>query len=259
MNKLLITTILFAVFCQNHVSAQIKTQAVEYTDGDTVLEGYLAFDENLKQNAPAVLIVHDWMGVGEYVKQRARQLAAMGYIAFAVDIYGKDIRPSNRQEAAGQAAIYRSDRQLMRRRMIAGLEQVKKFDFADPNRIAAIGYCFGGGVVMELARSGADVKGVVSFHGNLDTPNPDDAKNIKAKVLVLHGADDPYVPKEQIAAFEKEMRDAKVDWQMIYYGNAVHSFSNPDAGSDNSSGSAYNKKADIRSWQHMKVFFEEIF
>lgn len=257
MKKVLqVFLISFMVF---QVSAQIKTQTVEYTDGDTVLQGYLAYDENLKENMPAVLIVHEWMGIGEYVKKRAEQLAAMGYAAFAVDIYGKDIRPVNRQEASKQATIYRSDRQLMRRRAIAGLEQVKKFEFVDPNRIAAMGYCFGGGVVLELARSGADVKGVVSFHGNLDTPNPDDAKNIKAKVLVLHGADDPYVPREQIDAFEKEMREAEVDWQMIYYGNAVHSFTNPDAGSDASTGAAYNKQADIRSWQHMAVFFKEIF
>lgn len=268
--RLNILLIILLAVGSGRVFGEIKTQTIEYTDGDTVLEGYLAYpasldsfaaasDKSIKGKAPAVLIVHEWTGIGDYVKKRTEQIAEMGYAAFAVDIYGKGIRPANRQEASKQATIYRSDRQLMRRRVNAGLEQVKKYEFVDPNRIAAIGYCFGGGVVLELARSGADVKGVVSFHGNLDTPNPDDAKNIKAKVLVLHGADDPHVPKEQIAAFEKEMRDAKVDWQMIYYGNAVHSFTNPDAGSDASTGAAYNKEADMRSWQAMKVFFKEIF
>jgi dienelactone hydrolase len=240
-------------------SVELKTQTIEYRDGDTVLEGYLAYDETHKGKLPAVLIVHEWTGIGPYVKKRAEQLASLGYVAFAVDVYGKGVRPANRDEASKQAAIYRGDRVLMRRRALAGFEKVREFSFVDPSRIAAIGYCFGGGVALELARSGADVKGVVSFHGNLDTPSLQDAKNIKAKVLVLHGADDPYVPQEQIDAFMKEMRDAKVDWQMIYYGNAVHSFTNPDAGSDPSRGAAYNEKADKRSWQAMMAFLKEIF
>jgi len=243
----------------NSVQAEVKGETVEYTDGNTVLEGYLAYDDATMEKRPAVLIVHEWTGIGPYVKKRAEQLAELGYVAFAVDIYGKGVRPANPQEAAKQAGIYRADRQLMRRRAIAGLEQVKKCSMVDPNRIAAIGYCFGGGVVLELARSGADVKGVVSFHGNLDTPNPQDARNIKAKVLVLHGADDPHVSGEQIAAFQKEMRDAKVDWQFVSYGNAVHSFSNPEAGADPSKGAAYNKEADMRSWEAMKAFFKDIF
>lgn len=251
----ILTVLLSAVGAQ----AEIKTQTVEYRDGDTVLEGYLVYDDMLGGKRPAVLIVHEWTGLGDYVKHRAEQIAELGYVAFVVDIYGKGVRPENRSDAAKQAGIYRSDRQLMRRRAIAGLEQVKKYPFVDPDRIAAIGYCFGGGVVLELARSGADIKGVVSFHGNLDTPNPDNAKNIKAKVLVLHGADDPHVSPEQIDAFWKEMRNANVDWQMIFYGNAVHSFTNPDSGDDPSRGAAYNKKADMRSWKAMEIFFKEIF
>jgi dienelactone hydrolase len=264
-NKLRINTmktlicILTALLSAAGAQSAIKTETVEYRDGDTVLEGYLAYNDTLEGKRPAVLIVHEWTGLGGYVKRRAKQIAELGYVAFAVDIYGRGVRPANAQEAAKQAGIYRSDRQLMRRRAIAGLERVKKYPFVDPNRIAAIGYCFGGGVALELARSGADIKGVVSFHGNLDTPNPEDAKNIKAKVLVLHGADDPHVPPEQVAAFQKEMRDAKVDWQMVFYGNAVHSFTNPDSGNDPSRGAAYNKKADVRSWQAMKDFFKEIF
>lgn len=239
--------------------AKIVTKTVEYNDGDTVLEGYLAYDDALGDKRPAVIIVHEWKGLGDYEKSRARQIAELGYVAFAADIYGKGTRPSDTKEAAQQAGRYRGDRQLMRRRAQAGLEHIKSYPFVDGNKIAAIGYCFGGGVVLELARSGADVAGVVSFHGNLDTPDPNDAKNIKGKVLVLHGADDPHVSKEQIDAFMNEMRDAKVDWQMNFYGNAVHAFTNPQAGNDASSGAAYNKEADKRSWEAMKIFFNEIF
>jgi len=237
----------------------MKTQTIEYKDGNTVLQGFLAYDDAIKGKMPAVLIVHEWTGIGNYIRERAQQIAGLGYAAFAIDIYGKDIRPADTNEAGKQAAIYRSDRQLMRRRASAGLEEAKKFPFVDQKRIAAIGYCFGGGVVLEMARSGADLKGVVSFHGNLDTPNPQDAKNIKAKILVLHGADDPFVKQETVSAFWKEMREAKVDWQMIIYGNAVHGFTNPEHGNDPSQGAAYNKEADIRSWQAMKTFLNGIF
>ncbi len=222
------------------------------------LEGYLAYDDT-KEKAPLVLIVHEWTGLGPYVKMRAEQIARLGYVAFAIDIYGKGVRPKNNKEASEQASIYRNDRELMRARALAGLLEIKRFPFVDQDKVAAIGYCFGGGVALEMARSGADLKGVVSFHGNLDTPDPADANNIKASVLVLHGASDPYVPQEQVRAFQDEMQKAKVDWYMVIYGNAVHSFTNPDSGDDPSLGAAYNKQADGRSWEAMKSFFEEIF
>jgi dienelactone hydrolase len=147
----------------------------------------------------------------------------------------------------------------MRSRANAGLEVLKKHELTDAKRIAAIGYCFGGGVVLELARSGADIAGVVGFHATLDTPNPADAKNIKGKVLILHGADDPVVPTDQVLAFQDEMRKAKVDWQMVFYGGAVHGFTMPESGTDPSKPAAYNEKADKRSWEAMKTFFAEIF
>ena len=256
---LCIFTAMFGIILSNFAGAAVKTKTIDYRDGDSVLEGYLAYDDAIKGKMPAVLIVHEWTGIGPYVKNRAEQIAALGYAAFAIDIYGKGIRPANVEEAGKQATIYRSDRQLMRRRAIAGLTEIKQFPFVDPNRIAAIGYCFGGGVVLELARSGADIKGVVSFHGNLDTPHAEDARSINAKILVCHGANDPYVPQEQVLAFQKEMRDAKTNWQMNIYSNAVHSFTNPDSGNDPSKGIAYNKEADTRSWEAMKAFFKEIF
>ncbi len=261
--KLLLCVLLIglAVGGQNYAEAAMKTETVEYKEGNTVLQGFLAYDDAIKEKMPAVLIVHEWTGIGPYVKKRAEQIAKLGYVAFAVDIYGKGVRPSTMEDAAKEAAIYRNDRQLMRRRAIAGLEEVKSrcIGIVDTNRIAAIGYCFGGGVALELARSGADLKGVVSFHGNLDTPNPEDNRNIKAKLLICHGADDPYVTQEQVIAFWNQMQKTKADWEMIIYGNAVHGFTNPEHGDDPSKGAAYNKEADKRSWEAMKAFFKEIF
>ncbi len=255
------TLLILSIICilSTAANAKIHTEIIEYRHGYVILEGYLAYDDASTAIRPGVLIVHEWTGPGDYVKMRAEKLAGMGYVAFAIDMYGKGIRPQNAPEAAAQAKIYRDDRTLMRARAAVGLDVLKKQKFVDPSMIAAIGYCFGGGVALELARSGADIAGVVSFHGNLDTPNPADAKNIKAKVLVCHGGNDPYVTRQQVEAFENEMKDAGVDWQINIYGGAVHSFTNPASGNDPSTGVAYNEKADKRSWQAMKDFFAEIF
>ncbi|MBJ6724502.1 dienelactone hydrolase family protein [Geomesophilobacter sediminis] len=251
---------LLMVLAAQTAEARIVTKTVEYQQGGTTLEGYLAYSDTVKGKRPGILVVHEWTGVGPYVKHRAEQLAAMGYVAFAADIYGKGVRPATPELAAKEAAKYRGpDRTLIRARAQAGLDQLARFPQTDPKRLAAIGYCFGGTAVLELARSGADVLGTVSFHGGLDTPNPADASRIRGKVLALAGADDPIVPPPQVAAFQQEMRNAKVDWQMNLYGGAVHSFTNPDAGNDPSKGVAYNAKADRRSWEAMKAFFAEIF
>jgi dienelactone hydrolase len=254
-----LVSIIAVLFFAVTVRAEVRTEVVEYKQGDTVLEGYLAYDDTIKGKRPGVLIVHEWMGVNNYVKKRAEQIAKLGYVAFAADIYGKGIRPKNSDEAAAESTKYKTDRKLMRARVKAGLEVLKNHKLVEDRYTAAIGYCFGGTTVLELARSGADVKGVVSFHGGIDTPNPNDAKNIKGKVLALHGGDDPFVPAAQVAAFQDEMRKAGVDWNMVIYGGAVHSFTNPDAGNDNSKGAAYNEKADKRSWEDMNQFFKEIF
>lgn len=242
-----------------NADAAVNTRVIEYKQGDTVLEGFLAWDDSTTASRPGVLIVHEWTGLGPYAKKRAEMLANLGYVAFAADIYGKGIRPSTQAEAAKTATYYKDNRPLLRARVKAGLDTLKAQKYVDPQRLAAIGYCFGGTTVLELARDGADVRGVVSFHGGLSTPRPGDARNIKAKLLALHGADDPFVKADEVAAFQDEMRAGKVDWQFVSYGNAVHSFTNPEAGSDNSKGAAYNEKADKRSWEAMKLFFEEIF
>lgn len=238
---------------------QVKTETVEYKQGDVVLQGYLSYDASITGKRPAVLVVHDWFGVSENTKMRAEQLAALGYVALTADIYGKGVRPANGQEAGAQAGKYYKDRGLLRARARAGLDFLSARPEADPARLGVIGYCFGGATALELARSGAPVKGTVTFHGGLSTPTPADAKNITGKVLVLHGADDPNVKQEDVTAFMKEMRDAGVDWQLVQYSGAVHSFTDKRAGNDNSKGAAYNEKADKRSWKAMKDFFEEIF
>jgi dienelactone hydrolase len=242
------------------VRAELYTQTMTYQQGGAELRGYLAYDKALGQyRRPAVLVVHEWWGLNEYIKRRVNQLAELGYIAFAADIYGNGFVTKDMQEAGKYAGRFRDDRKLMRDRAQAGLNVLTGQLVADKQRVAAIGYCFGGTTVLELGRSGAPLLGIVSFHGNLDTPNVADAKNIKGKVLALHGADDTFVPPSQVNAFQEEMRKAAVDWQMIFYGGAVHSFTNPDSGSDPSRGMAYNEKADRRSWEHMKIFFAELF
>jgi len=242
-----------------NVGAELHTETVEYRHGDTMLEGYLAYDNAIKGKRPGVLVVHEWWGNNAYSKKRAEQLAKLGYVAFALDMYGKGIIAKDSKEAGALAETYRKDRRLMRERANAGLEVLRKHELTDTKRMAAIGYCFGGTTTLELARSGAPLAGFVSFHGGLDTPEPKDAENIKGKVLVLHGGDDPYVTAEQMAAFQDEVRKAGVDWQVIVYGGAVHSFTNPDSGNDKSKGLAYDEKADRRSWEAMRMLFAEIF
>jgi len=239
--------------------ADIMSKPVEYKQGQTVLEGLSVYETTVQGKRPAVLIVHQWKGLGDYEKKRAEMLAQLGYNVFAVDIYGKGIRPNNPKDAAAEAARYKDDRALLRARVRAGLDQLKGHPLTDAKRMAAIGYCFGGTTVLELARSGADISGAVSFHGGLNTPNAGDAKNIRAEVLALHGADDPFVPAKEVEAFQEEMRQGGVDWQLVAYGGAVHSFTDWNAGNDNSKGAAYNERADKRSWEAMKQFLGELF
>ncbi|MDB9741288.1 dienelactone hydrolase family protein [Akkermansiaceae bacterium] len=243
-------------------AADFVQESVEYKDGDFVLEGVLVHQKDasdVKEKLPVILIVHQWMGITVYEKTRAMQLADMGYLVLCVDIYGKGQRPKDRGEAGKYAGKYKSDRGLFRSRLTAGLNKALEYPQADSSKVAAIGYCFGGTGVLELARTGADLDGVISFHGGIDSLKPEEGANIKSKVLVCHGAVDPHVKTEDITAFEKEMIDYDVDWQLISYGGAVHSFTQPMAGNDPSKGAAYDKEADYRSFGHMKQFLNELF
>ena len=248
---------LFFVLFALPAGALIKTKAVEYQHGDVVLQGYVAYEDGFKDKRPGILVVHEWWGHGPYARKRAGELAKLGYTAFAVDMYGKGVYAKNHEEAGRLAGAFFTDRKLMRERALAGLEQLKKMPFVDPSQLGAIGYCFGGATVLELARAGTDLKGVASFHGALATPSPA-TETPKAKILVLHGADDPMV-SPQVPDFLTEMRKVKADWQFVQYGGAAHSFTVPEAGSDTAKGMAYDRNADLRSWQAMRGFFEEVF
>jgi dienelactone hydrolase len=239
--------------------AEVQTKLIEYKHGDVTLEGYFAWDSAAPDKRPGVLICHEWTGHNPYVRKRAEQLAKAGYCAFALDMYGKGVVAKDAQDAAAKADVFKKDRSLMRQRAKAGLEVLLAQAPVDASKVAVMGYCFGGTCALELGRSGAPIAVVVSFHGDLSSPNAADAKNIKGRVLALHGADDPFVPPAQVAAFENEMRKANVDWQLTKYGDAVHSFTNPSAGNDKTRGAAYNEKADKRSWAAMMQLFQEAF
>ena len=237
---------------------KLVTQSVEYRHGKARLEGYLAYDDAVKGRRPGVLIVHEWWGLNDYARQRARQMAELGYVAFALDMYGKGLATDDSAKARQLSAQFKG-KPLIRERAKAGLDVLAGHQLVDPKRIAAIGYCFGGTTVLGLAYSGASVAGVVSFHGGVPAPKPEDLKQIKARILVCHGGDDAFVPDDRILAFQKAMRQAKVDWQFIAYGGAVHAFTNPKAGGAGIKGVRYHERADRRSWRHMKMFFDEVF
>ena len=239
--------------------AALRTELVEYRDGEQLLEGYFAWDDSKAGRRPGVLVVHEWTGINAHTRDVADRLAKLGYAALAVDVYGKGVRPSAPKDAGAEAGKYKQDRALFRQRLLAGYRTLLEQRQVDGQRTAAVGYCFGGTGVLELARAGADLDGVVSVHGGLDSPTPADGQNIKAKVLILHGAEDPYVPQQDIDALLTELRSAKVDWQMISYSGAVHAFSNPASGNDPSTGAAYHEAADRRSWLAMQQFLQEIF
>ena len=253
MLKTLILSLCFSLTAH----AALVKKNIDYKEGATALQGYLVYDDAKKGAHPGVLVVHNWMGITDETKSKADALAKLGYVAFAADIYGKDVHVKDGDQAGKLAGQYKADRASLRARVNAGLQTLKSQKQVDTKHIAAIGYCFGGTTVLELARSGAELNSVVTFHGGLDSPAPADGKNVKAKVLVLHGADDPFNKATDVAAFQDEMRNSKVDWQMISYGGAVHSFTEKGAGDDNSKGAAYNANADHRSWQAMQDFFKE--
>ncbi|MCC7305270.1 MAG: dienelactone hydrolase family protein [Alphaproteobacteria bacterium] len=236
-------------------------EALKYHDGETELEGYWV-PQTCKpgENAPLVLVIHQWKGLSENEKMRADMLAGQCYNAFAVDMYGTGIRPQTNEEAGKLAGLYKGDSELARRRIKAALDFALTLKGVDTTKVAAIGYCFGGTMALELARSGADINGVVSFHGGLGTKAPVTKPGIiKASVQVHHGAEDPFVPPEEFNAFINEMRAADADWAVTQYAHAVHAFTHKDAGSDPSKGMAYDEKADTRSWSATLNFLQEIF
>ena len=253
--KALLPSLLAVLSSLGSLSAAIVEKPLEYKSGDTICEGWQAYDDAVTGKRPGVLVVHQWTGISDHEKEAAHKLAALGYNVLVADIYGKGVRPQ--PPASGkEAGKYKGNRPLLRTRVNDALDVLSHDARTDASKIAATGYCFGGTTVIELARSGAAIKGVVSFHGGLDSPTPADGKNIKAKVLALHGADDPYVSAKDVAAFEAEMKASGVDYKLIKYPGAVHSFTHKAAGSDNSKGAAYNADADKASWAEMELFLK---
>jgi dienelactone hydrolase len=236
----------------------MANRMLDYRDGAVTLKGYGA-DEGGTGTRPGVVLFPEAFGIGEHVMERARRLGALGYVALAADPYGDGQQAKDLPHAIELMTGVRSDVSRWRARAQAALDTLSAQPGVDRGKLAAIGYCFGGSTALELGRSGAALSAIVSFHGGLEAPRPGDARNIRAKVLVCHGASDPLIPPEQVAAFEAQMRDTKVDWQLCSYGGAVHSFTNPDADKLGNPALAYNAAADRRSWAAMLALFQEAF
>jgi dienelactone hydrolase len=234
----------------------MRTQKIAYHDGAIQLEGYLAFNADISKPRPGVLVVHDWSGCNEFACQKAEKLAQLGYVGFAIDMFGKDIQGTTKEEKSALIQPFMTDRNLLKQRILAAYETLKKMDMVDTTRMGVIGFCFGGLCALDLARAGVDLRGAVSFHGLLNPPPISD--KIQAKVLALHGHDDPMVSTKEVAAFQEEMTRAGVDWQIHIYGNTLHAFTNP-AANDHDFGTVYNPVADKRSWIAMQNFFTEVF
>jgi dienelactone hydrolase len=239
--------------------AEIRTSQVEYHDGDTVCEGYLAFDDSTTNVRPGVLIFPEWWGLTDFPKDKAIELAKLGYVAFVADVYGNGVSTEDAAQAGKWSTPFHKDRKMARARCQAALDTLLSQKYVDKDKVAATGYCFGGMCALELARAGAPLVGVVTFHGDLSRSPDEGADNIKAKILVCHGADDSFVGPKVLADFEKEMKEEKADYQINIYCNAVHAFTNPAADTHHIPGIAYNPEADHRSWTAMRSFFGEVF
>jgi dienelactone hydrolase len=254
--QFLVAALCGVVLAASSAQAAVKVQTVAYKQSDTALEGWLVYDDAAKGKRPGVVIYSAYWGPSAHEKDVAQKLAKMGYVAFVADIYGKGVRPDTPQAAGAEAGKYIKDRALLLARAEAGFDQLKQSSMVDTSKLAAIGYCFGGAPALDLARSGAPLVDVVTFHGSLGTPTPENAKNIKGHVLALHGAADPIVNAQAVAAFEKEMTDANVDWQVDLYGGVMHAFTDSTHPSSPEHGTKYDATADKRSWQAMSDLFK---
>ena len=254
-----ILTILFSLFALTAAHAEIQTQNVTYQDGDTELEGYLVWDDSINGKRPGVLLVHEWWGLNDYARKRAEMLAELGYVAFALDMYGKG-KVTDHPDQAGEWSneIAKNGAQWIQRAQ-SGLGILQASELVDSERMAAIGYCFGGSTVMQMAYAGANLDGVVSFHGALPLPPVGQSEPISSRMLIAHGNADAFIKPDHIAKFQNALEQVGADWQMVYYAGARHGFTNPDAGNYGIDNLKYDEKADQRSWEHMQRFFDELF
>jgi dienelactone hydrolase len=260
--SLLIMAVLAGVFSATLASAKVVGKTVEYSAQGVTLKGYLAYDEAIKGTRPGVLVVHEWWGLNNYAKKRADMLAGLGYTALALDMYGEGKTAAHPDDAGKFSSAVMKDFPVAKARFFAAEDYLKKQTTVDPSRIAAIGYCFGGGVVLNMAAQGADLKGVASFHGSLSLIQPPKPGEVKAKILVCHGGSDKFATPEQIEQFQNELKAAGADYRFIVYPGAMHSFTNPEAtalGKKFNLPLAYNEKADKESWAELQKFLKNIF
>lgn len=250
-------TILITILTCSSFASFAQLKPIDYKDGEQALSGFGMKPKSESKDKPGVLILPAWFGIDAHSQESAAKLAELGYYTFVADIYGKDNRPKNSAEAGKNAGYYKKNYAEYQKRIQLALDQLVKLG-ANPDKIVVMGYCFGGTGAIEAARANLKVQGVVSFHGGLGKDVTRPVGKINPKVLVLHGADDPFVPKEEVDAFQSEMKASGADWQMVYYANSVHAFTHKDAGSDNSKGAAYNELADKRSWIALKDFLKEV-
>ena len=237
--------------------AAVVTKVVDYEFDGVKLKGFLAHDDAVKEKRPGVLVVHEWWGLNDYAKDRCKKLAELGYVAFAVDMYGDGKTVDHPDDAKKMADLTRKNLDVWRGRAAAGLKQLKAQPNVDADKIAAIGYCFGGSTCLQLAYSGADLKAVATFHAALPKPTEAEAKAIKPKILVCHGADDFFIPAEAIKAFREALDAAKAKYEFVAYKDAVHSFTVPEADKKNIKGMKYDKAADEDSWKRTLALFKE--
>ena len=250
---------LILAFAASLTQAKVQTKEIEYKDGDVELQGFLAWDDAQQGKRPGVLVVHEWWGHDDYARSRAKQLAELGYVAFALDMYGEGKLTEHPKQAGEWAGQIRANTAAWQKRALAGLEILKQQPQVDPEKLAAIGYCFGGSTALQLAFAGADLDAVVSFHGALPVPTPEQAEAAKASILVCHGAEDGFIPEETAQKFRAALDKAGADYQMVYYAGAKHSFTVPHANERGIDGIAYNRAADQRSWAQMQQLFDEVF
>lgn len=258
MKKILLTLLCIACL-PLAIKAEVKNKTISYSHDGTTLKGYLAWDDAVSGKRPAVMVVHEWWGLNDYARKRVDQLAKLGYVAFACDMYGEGKVTEHPNEAGKMAGEVRKNMEAWLGRARAGLKILTDHELVDTKKVAAIGYCFGGSTVLQMAYNGLDLSAVVSFHGALPVPTAEQAKAIKARVMICHGALDNFIPEETIAKVRTALETAKADYQLNYYGGAKHSFTVPDADSKKIDGISYQKQADERSWQDMRRLFNEVF
>ena len=259
MSVFVVVLVSFLVLFASTAEAEVQTKEIDYKQGDTVLQGFLAWNDAAKGKRPGVLVVHEWWGHNEHARHQARRLAEAGYVGFALDMFGKGKVTTHPNEAQAFMAEAKKEPAVLRARFQAALEQLKRDPHVAADQIAAIGYCFGGSVVLDEARSGADLDAVVTFHGALATDHPAQQGKVKARILVLTGGADSFVPEEQVGALTREMKAAGANFHVVVYPGAKHGFTNPDAGKAGVDALAYNAEADQKSWAAMLAFFKEVF